>query len=134
MVTYLFTGLIWHVSYIIWSDLTGGTKAQYIYAIWKWGPLLSREWVSKTGDINTDASHDYKVQVGEMHSIVKIISFLGITFKIVHFFLFQYYFRFWSEVCYIMCRWSMVGPQNEIHYAPFALPQNGLPLRLYRKN
>ncbi|XP_076895225.1 abscisic acid 8'-hydroxylase CYP707A2-like [Bidens hawaiensis] len=30
-------------------------------------------------------------------------------------------------------RWSMVGPQNEIHYAPFALPQNGLPTRLYPK-
>jgi (+)-abscisic acid 8'-hydroxylase len=27
-------------------------------------------------------------------------------------------------------RWSMVGPQNEIQYAPFALPQNGLPIRL----
>nr|XP_043608026.1 abscisic acid 8'-hydroxylase CYP707A2-like [Erigeron canadensis] len=30
-------------------------------------------------------------------------------------------------------RWSMVGPQNEIHYAPFALPQNGLPIKLYSK-
>ncbi|KAI3812625.1 hypothetical protein L1987_17336 [Smallanthus sonchifolius] len=30
-------------------------------------------------------------------------------------------------------RWSMVGPQNEIHYAPFALPQNGLPIRLSPK-
>ncbi|KAL8266866.1 hypothetical protein R6Q59_004210 [Mikania micrantha] len=30
-------------------------------------------------------------------------------------------------------RWSMVGPQNEIHYAPFALPQNGLPLKLFPK-
>lgn len=30
-------------------------------------------------------------------------------------------------------RWSMVGPQNEIHYAPFALPQNGLPIRLFPK-
>ncbi|XP_076906626.1 abscisic acid 8'-hydroxylase CYP707A2-like [Bidens hawaiensis] len=31
-------------------------------------------------------------------------------------------------------RWSMVGPQNEIHYAPFALPQNGLPIRLSLRN
>ncbi|XP_076929009.1 abscisic acid 8'-hydroxylase CYP707A2-like [Bidens hawaiensis] len=31
-------------------------------------------------------------------------------------------------------RWSMIGPQNEIHYAPFALPQNGLPIRLSLKN
>ncbi|KAK3015242.1 hypothetical protein RJ639_007114 [Escallonia herrerae] len=30
-------------------------------------------------------------------------------------------------------RWSMVGPQNEIQYAPFALPQNGLPIRLSLK-
>ncbi|KAI3713682.1 hypothetical protein L1987_72268 [Smallanthus sonchifolius] len=30
-------------------------------------------------------------------------------------------------------RWSMIGPQNEIHYAPFALPQNGLPIRLSPK-
>nr|BAG12743.1 ABA 8-oxidase [Lactuca sativa] len=30
-------------------------------------------------------------------------------------------------------RWSMVGPQNEIHYVPFALPQNGLPIRLFPK-
>lgn len=27
-------------------------------------------------------------------------------------------------------RWSVVGPQNGIEYAPFALPQNGLPIRL----
>ncbi|CAN4077207.1 unnamed protein product [Withania somnifera] len=27
-------------------------------------------------------------------------------------------------------RWSMVGPQNGIQYGPFALPQNGLPIRL----
>ncbi|KAL8254425.1 hypothetical protein R6Q59_032646 [Mikania micrantha] len=31
-------------------------------------------------------------------------------------------------------RWSMIGPQNEIHYAPFALPQNGLPIRLHPKD
>ncbi|KAK9076048.1 hypothetical protein SSX86_004380 [Deinandra increscens subsp. villosa] len=31
-------------------------------------------------------------------------------------------------------RWSTIGPQNEIHYAPFALPQNGLPIRLFLKN
>ncbi|KAK3004162.1 hypothetical protein RJ639_019574 [Escallonia herrerae] len=30
-------------------------------------------------------------------------------------------------------RWNMVGPQNEIQYAPFALPQNGLPIRLSLK-
>lgn len=27
-------------------------------------------------------------------------------------------------------RWSMVGPENGIQYDPFALPQNGLPIRL----
>nr|GEX47569.1 abscisic acid 8'-hydroxylase 1-like [Tanacetum cinerariifolium] len=31
-------------------------------------------------------------------------------------------------------RWSMRGPQNEIHYAPFALPQNGLPIKLFPRN
>ncbi|CAH9080766.1 unnamed protein product [Cuscuta epithymum] len=30
-------------------------------------------------------------------------------------------------------RWSVVGPQNGIQYGPFALPQNGLPIRLYPK-
>lgn len=30
-------------------------------------------------------------------------------------------------------RWSMVRPQNGIMYGPFALPQNGLPIRLFRK-
>ncbi|XP_057467428.1 LOW QUALITY PROTEIN: abscisic acid 8'-hydroxylase CYP707A2-like [Actinidia eriantha] len=30
-------------------------------------------------------------------------------------------------------RWSMVGPQNGIQYGPFALPQNGLPIRLFLK-
>ncbi|KAM7490840.1 hypothetical protein LguiA_033761 [Lonicera macranthoides] len=30
-------------------------------------------------------------------------------------------------------RWSMVGPQNGIQYAPFALPQNGLPIKLSLK-
>ncbi|XP_022888886.1 abscisic acid 8'-hydroxylase 1-like isoform X2 [Olea europaea var. sylvestris] len=30
-------------------------------------------------------------------------------------------------------RWSMVGPQNEIQYAPFAIPQNGLPIKLSLK-
>ncbi|CAK9143726.1 unnamed protein product [Ilex paraguariensis] len=30
-------------------------------------------------------------------------------------------------------RWSMVGPQNGIQYGPFALPQNGLPIRLSPK-
>ncbi|VFQ62484.1 unnamed protein product [Cuscuta campestris] len=30
-------------------------------------------------------------------------------------------------------RWSVMGPQNGIQYGPFALPQNGLPIRLYPK-
>nr|XP_043628428.1 abscisic acid 8'-hydroxylase CYP707A2-like [Erigeron canadensis] len=30
-------------------------------------------------------------------------------------------------------RWSLVGPQNGIQYAPFALPQNGLPIKLSLK-
>ncbi|CAH9077603.1 unnamed protein product [Cuscuta europaea] len=30
-------------------------------------------------------------------------------------------------------RWSVVGPQNGIQYGPFALPQNGLPIRLNPK-
>ncbi|CAN4127987.1 unnamed protein product [Withania somnifera] len=30
-------------------------------------------------------------------------------------------------------RWSMMGPQNGIQYGPFALPQNGLPIMLYKK-
>ncbi|XP_059306384.1 abscisic acid 8'-hydroxylase CYP707A2 [Lycium ferocissimum] len=30
-------------------------------------------------------------------------------------------------------RWSMVGPQNGIQYGPFALPQNGLPIKLSLK-
>ncbi|KAK9716027.1 hypothetical protein RND81_06G206800 [Saponaria officinalis] len=30
-------------------------------------------------------------------------------------------------------RWSIIGPQNEIQYGPFALPQNGLPIRLSSK-
>nr|GMC52158.1 abscisic acid 8'-hydroxylase 1-like [Ipomoea batatas] len=30
-------------------------------------------------------------------------------------------------------RWSVVGPQHGIQYGPFALPQNGLPIRLYPK-
>ncbi|XP_010275152.1 PREDICTED: abscisic acid 8'-hydroxylase 1-like [Nelumbo nucifera] len=31
-------------------------------------------------------------------------------------------------------RWSMVGPHNGIQYGPFALPQNGLPIRLFSKS
>ncbi|KMT12295.1 hypothetical protein BVRB_5g102360 [Beta vulgaris subsp. vulgaris] len=31
-------------------------------------------------------------------------------------------------------RWSIIGPQNEIQYGPFALPQNGLPIDLSLKN
>ncbi|KAI5656587.1 hypothetical protein M9H77_25380 [Catharanthus roseus] len=31
-------------------------------------------------------------------------------------------------------RWSMMGPQNGIQYGPFALPQNGLPIRLFLKS
>lgn len=30
-------------------------------------------------------------------------------------------------------RWSVVGAQNGIQYGPFALPQNGLPIRLFLK-
>ncbi|KAF7809526.1 abscisic acid 8'-hydroxylase CYP707A2-like [Senna tora] len=30
-------------------------------------------------------------------------------------------------------RWSIVGTQNGIQYGPFALPQNGLPIKLYPK-
>ncbi|XP_075487445.1 abscisic acid 8'-hydroxylase CYP707A2-like [Primulina tabacum] len=30
-------------------------------------------------------------------------------------------------------RWSMIGPQNGIQYGPFALPQNGLPIKLSLK-
>ncbi|CAA2999333.1 abscisic acid 8 -hydroxylase 1-like [Olea europaea subsp. europaea] len=30
-------------------------------------------------------------------------------------------------------RWSLVGPQNDIQYEPFALPQNGLPIQLSLK-
>ncbi|KAL9247013.1 hypothetical protein vseg_020485 [Gypsophila vaccaria] len=30
-------------------------------------------------------------------------------------------------------RWSIIGPQNEIQYGPFALPQNGLPIKLSSK-
>ncbi|XP_042485648.1 abscisic acid 8'-hydroxylase CYP707A2-like [Macadamia integrifolia] len=30
-------------------------------------------------------------------------------------------------------RWSVVGPQNGIQYGPFALPQDGLPIRLFPK-
>ncbi|CAL5431940.1 unnamed protein product [Camellia sinensis] len=30
-------------------------------------------------------------------------------------------------------RWSVMGPQNGIQYGPFALPQNGLPIRLSLK-
>ncbi|KAL9246085.1 hypothetical protein vseg_019664 [Gypsophila vaccaria] len=30
-------------------------------------------------------------------------------------------------------RWSIIGPQNEIHYGPFALPQNGLPIELFSR-
>ncbi|XP_059663080.1 abscisic acid 8'-hydroxylase CYP707A2-like [Cornus florida] len=30
-------------------------------------------------------------------------------------------------------RWSIVGPQNGIQYGPFALPQNGLPIKLSLK-
>ncbi|KAK9077864.1 hypothetical protein SSX86_006202 [Deinandra increscens subsp. villosa] len=30
-------------------------------------------------------------------------------------------------------RWSVVGPHTGIQYAPFALPQNGLPIKLYLK-
>ncbi|XP_051129333.1 abscisic acid 8'-hydroxylase CYP707A2-like [Andrographis paniculata] len=30
-------------------------------------------------------------------------------------------------------RWSIVGPQNGIQYGPFALPQNGLPIKLHLK-
>jgi hypothetical protein len=30
-------------------------------------------------------------------------------------------------------RWSVVGTQNGIQYDPFALPQNGLPIRLSLK-
>ena len=38
-------------------------------------------------------------------------------------------------VCYItlLCRWSVMGTQNGIQYGPFALPQNGLPIRLSLK-
>ncbi|KAI3692137.1 hypothetical protein L6452_31946 [Arctium lappa] len=31
-------------------------------------------------------------------------------------------------------RWSVIGPHNGIQYAPFALPQNGLPIKLSLKN
>ncbi|XP_057525239.1 abscisic acid 8'-hydroxylase CYP707A2-like [Amaranthus tricolor] len=31
-------------------------------------------------------------------------------------------------------RWSIIGPQNEIQYGPFALPQNGLPIKLSLKS
>lgn len=31
-------------------------------------------------------------------------------------------------------RWSMMGPQNGIQYGPFALPQNGLPIKLSLKS
>lgn len=31
-------------------------------------------------------------------------------------------------------RWNLVGPQNGIQYGPFALPQNGLPLKLHLRN
>lgn len=31
-------------------------------------------------------------------------------------------------------RWSIIGPQNEIQYGPFALPQNGLPIHLSLKS
>ncbi|KAH9622045.1 hypothetical protein KSS87_009119, partial [Heliosperma pusillum] len=31
-------------------------------------------------------------------------------------------------------RWSIIGPQDEIHYGPFALPQNGLPIQLFGKS
>ncbi|XP_010676702.1 abscisic acid 8'-hydroxylase CYP707A2 [Beta vulgaris subsp. vulgaris] len=31
-------------------------------------------------------------------------------------------------------RWSIIGPQNEIQYGPFALPQNGLPIDLSLKS
>ncbi|KAI3865486.1 hypothetical protein MKX03_020624 [Papaver bracteatum] len=31
-------------------------------------------------------------------------------------------------------RWSVIGPQNGIQYGPFALPQNGLPIRLHLKS
>ncbi|KAF5936035.1 hypothetical protein HYC85_027164 [Camellia sinensis] len=31
-------------------------------------------------------------------------------------------------------RWSVMGPQNGIQYDPFALPQNGLPIRLSLKS
>lgn len=31
-------------------------------------------------------------------------------------------------------RWSIIGPQNEIKYGPFALPQNGLPIKLSLKS
>ncbi|KAJ8436865.1 hypothetical protein Cgig2_026189 [Carnegiea gigantea] len=30
-------------------------------------------------------------------------------------------------------RWSIDGPQNEIQYGPFAIPQNGLPIKLCHK-
>ncbi|OVA18363.1 Cytochrome P450 [Macleaya cordata] len=30
-------------------------------------------------------------------------------------------------------RWSIIGSQNGIQYGPFALPKNGLPIRLYPK-
>ncbi|KAL8144351.1 hypothetical protein V2J09_017383 [Rumex salicifolius] len=28
-------------------------------------------------------------------------------------------------------RWTIMGPQNEIQYGPFAIPQNGLPIKLH---
>ncbi|GAB4857974.1 hypothetical protein Ancab_015878 [Ancistrocladus abbreviatus] len=31
-------------------------------------------------------------------------------------------------------RWTIMGPQNEIHYGPFALPQNGLPIKFSLKS
>lgn len=31
-------------------------------------------------------------------------------------------------------RWCIIGPQNGIQYGPFALPQNGLPIRISRKS
>ncbi|XP_051131936.1 abscisic acid 8'-hydroxylase 4-like isoform X1 [Andrographis paniculata] len=30
-------------------------------------------------------------------------------------------------------RWEVVGPQNEIQYSPFPIPQNGLPARFWRE-
>lgn len=41
----------------------GGSKTQYVHAIWQWNPLVSWKWISQAWDVYYDSSSHHQVQV-----------------------------------------------------------------------